>query len=119
MRMVGVHLTLVFPVPGTEGPVQGGHWKDSQMCVFPENLRFQGGCEIGKDIVAHLARCPCSPFSSHPSPGMAGPGTGFSRGWCNGRACFCGLTGIVEDSELLPPHPALSPTVPRMTGLLS
>lgn len=32
-ELVGAHLTLVFPVPGTEGPVQGGHWKDSQMCV--------------------------------------------------------------------------------------
>lgn len=56
--------------------MQGGHWKDSQMCVFPENLRFQEWCEIGKDTVARLAHCLCSPFSSHPSLGVAACGCG-------------------------------------------
>lgn len=60
----------------------------------------------------------CGPLPALPQPwlpvGLGEVATGLNRSRCEGSECVCVCTDIVEDSELLPPHLALSPTAPRM-----
>lgn len=116
----------MFPVPGTEGPVQGGHWKDSQMCVFPENLGFQEGFEIGKDTVASLGPLPVQ-SSLSPLPRAWLPVAVGEMGQVAQASAEVGAMGVNASVAhrhcgrlgASSPHLALlSRPVPRMTGLL-